>query len=153
MPSPDALTELLDEQRIRALAVAYAGGADRRDGAAVAALFVEDGLLEVRPVTGEPRRLEGRDAIATAIASLSRYLCTTHFLGQHAVALDGDQATGEVYCQAHHLIDTDQGRQNRTLWIRYQDRYVRSGEGWRIATRCLQTDWSELRPAPPLPDA
>lgn len=76
---------------------------------------------------------------------LRRYSGTFHHLGQRRVDLDGDEATGEVYCQAHHFVETDGRREDRVVFIRYQDAYVRRLEGWRFASRRLEVDWVEER--------
>ena len=144
----NALAEVAAKLEIRDLAARYARGADHHDGAAVAALFVPDGVLEVQHVEGPSRRLEGREAITRAVSSLVRYARTTHFLGQHLIDLQGDRATGEVYCQAHHLYRTGEGRLNRTVWIRYFDGYVHRDGRWWFSTRRLHADWSEIRPSP-----
>ena len=82
---------------------------------------------------------------AAALEGLRRYSGTFHHLGQRRVDLDGDEATGEVYCQAHHFAETDGRREDRVVFIRYQDAYVRRLEGWRFASRRLEVDWVEER--------
>ena len=67
--------------------------------------------------------------------------------GQSTVTVDGDRATGETYCLAHHLW-TEEGR--RTLMvmsIRYHDTFVRQGGRWFFAERRLITDWVDRRPS------
>ena len=139
------------EHAIRALVAAYARGADRHDGAAVAQVFLEDGILETSHTGRGRHRIRGRAAIARAINSLTRWEATTHFLGQHVIEFDGDHATGELYCQAHHLERASNGRYVRTLWIRYQDEYTEVDSAWYLRHRLLIVDWSEYRPAPAEP--
>ena len=129
-----------ESEQIRSLAIEYAEGVDRRRFDAVAELFLESGTLE------PPGALRsGRRDIAAALEGLRRYSGTFHHLGQRRVDLDGDDATGEVYCQAHHFVETDGRREDRVVFIRYQDAYVRRLEGWRFASRRLEVDWVEER--------
>ncbi len=147
------MDELRDRVAIRELVEAYAHGVDRLDPESVAALFCEDGVLEI--YEGDPDRVQpdrvrtGRREIADALAGLSRYAVTTHFLGQHSVQLDGDVATGETYCMAHHITDADGERRDKVLSIRYLDHFRRLDAQWRIELRRLAVDWSDHRVLPP----
>jgi uncharacterized protein (TIGR02246 family) len=126
-----------DWQSLRDLVAAYARGLDRREFDAVAHLFTPDGRL-----THRGRTTAGRAPLAQAFTALARYDVTTHFVGQQTVAIDGDRATGETYCLAHHLDATG----NRVLSIRYQDVFVRDSDRWLIDSRELIVDWEEQRP-------
>jgi hypothetical protein len=48
-------------------------------------------------------RLRGHAELAEAFKVLENYEITTHFNGQSTVTLDGDRASGETYCLAHHF--------------------------------------------------
>jgi uncharacterized protein (TIGR02246 family) len=150
-----ATSDDADRQALRDLVETYATTADRRQAEATAALFTPQGRLA--RYDGDPSQghllgeRNGRDELARAFAHLARYAVTTHFLGQQRVELDGDRATGETYCLAHHVtVDDDGGRTMMLMSIRYLDDYVRTEEGWRFAQRLLAVDWTEQRPmAPP----
>lgn len=143
--------QVADRLAIRELVDAYAHLADRRDPQGQAALFTDDARVAVydgEPDTTEPAQvLTGRNELATAFASLQNYDRTTHLNGQSTVTVDGDDATGETYCLAHHLW-TEQGQ--RTLMvmsIRYHDTFVRQSGRWFFAERRLITDWVDRRPS------
>ena len=64
--------------------------------------------------------------------------------------MDGDRATGESYCLAHHLSTSDDGQ--RTLMIasiRYLDEFVKEDGDWFFAERRLMVDWTETRQSTP----
>jgi ketosteroid isomerase-like protein len=147
------MDELADRVALRELVEAYAHNVDRLDPEAVAALFSPDGVLKIYegdPATVEPDRVRtGQREIATALAGLSRYEVTTHFLGQQSVQIDGDMATGETYCMAHHITATDGERLDKVLSIRYLDRFRRIDARWRIEERVLVVDWRDERVLPP----
>jgi len=148
MPAP--LPELQDRLELRQLVEAYAHGADRREAEAMALLFTEDGRLVI--YAGEPgaspptAQRTGRAEIGAAMTRLGRYVSTTHLLGQQSVVLDGDRATGETYCLAHHITDRDGQRSIYIMSIRYLDQYARVDGTWLIAERVLAVDWTETRP-------
>jgi uncharacterized protein (TIGR02246 family) len=146
---PIDLQHVADHMALRELVATYAHGVDRRDAHGVAALFTEDGRLAsyhgdaVTPVNDR----RGRDQIAAAMETMDRYLVTTHFLGQQNVVIDGDRATGETYCLAHHLYhEADDDWVNRVISIRYLDAYVRAGDNWLFFERRIVADWIEHRP-------
>jgi hypothetical protein len=148
----DGQAYLLDRLALRDLVEAYAFRVDSDDPASAAELFAPEGALRIFDAgQAEPvRERIGREAIATAMGGLSRYDRTLHVVANQAVEIDGDTATGHTYCLAHHLRDVE-GPDGVTapfdyvMHIRYLDRYVRLDEGWRIAQRHLQVEFTEDR--------
>jgi ketosteroid isomerase-like protein len=146
------LHALADRLEIRELVELYARAADRVDGAGAAALFTDNGVLRIfeRGDESPVRERSGREEIATAFAGLSRYEVTLHVVANHLVELDGDAATGETYCLAHHVRTIGEGEaahlSDYVMAIRYLDTYERTTDGWRIAQRNLQLEFTEERP-------
>ena len=141
------------------LSYAYARNADRIDADALGALFTDDGVLRVinRGAEGAPMERVGRTEIVSAIKRLDRYDVTFHMVGNHYYEIDneldddndnsdGDSATGEVYCVAHHVHGDPGSKRDHVMMIRYHDRYRRDAGGpWRFAERELHVDWTEER--------
>ena len=122
-------TEAADRLAIRELFDAYAHCADRRDADGQKALFTEDThfLVYMEGEGSEPtQELNGREALTPVFDDLNRYEATTHFNGQSTVALDGDRATGESYCLAHHLYTEDGERKLMVASLRYLDTFVKT---------------------------
>jgi len=55
--------------------------------------------------------------------------------------LDGDHATGESYCLAHHIWVEDGQRVLMIMAIRYHDTFIRQDGRWLFVHRELITDW------------
>ncbi len=110
-------TEAADRLAIRELVDAYARCADRRDAQGQMALFTEDAHFVVHMDARSPQpamELRRREDLAPVFADLNQYGATTHFMGQCTVVLNGDRATREAYCIAHH-VKSAQGK--RSLFI------------------------------------
>jgi hypothetical protein len=140
--------ELADRVAIRELVDAYARCADRRDAEGQKALFTEDThfVVYMDGHGSEPTQiLDAREALTPVFDDLNRYQATMHFNGQSTVALDGDRATGESYCIAHHLFTEDGGRKLMIAWLRYGDVFVKLDGAWLFAERSLYVDWTETR--------
>ncbi|GIF62666.1 hypothetical protein Ais01nite_07010 [Asanoa ishikariensis] len=139
-----------DRAALRDLVDAYARLADRRDPAGQAALFTQDARVTVfmgGTDAGEPAQvIEGRTTLESEFGALRNYEQTTHFNGQSTVTVEGDGATGETYCLAHHLWTEDGGRVLMVMSIRYHDRFVRQDGRWLFAERQLLVDWVDRRP-------
>lgn len=136
-----------DERALRALALAYALHADRREGDRVAELFEPDAALRMtwRDGTAPAAESRGHRRIASVIRRLERLTSTFHLVANHTMAVEGDEADGVVYCVAHHLSVVDGQRTDVVLYIRYLDRYRRTDCGWRFADRETVVDWQEER--------
>jgi hypothetical protein len=143
-------TEVADRVAIRELVDAYAHCADRRDAEGQKSLFTEDThfVVHMDGHGSEPTQvLDGREALTPVFADLNRYTATMHFNGQSTIVLDGDRATGESYCMAHHLsVGADGQRTLMIAAIRYDDVFVKQQGAWLFAERRLMVDWIETRP-------
>jgi len=152
MPSSrdHALDQLLVQNELRTLTLRYARAVDRRDYETLGELFVEDGAIHVHrgdPLTTEPYlSLEGRAAIIELMQRIEEWEKTQHHLSNQLFESDGEQATGESYCMAHHVSTLDGVPHDFTMAIRYQDRFVKDGDRWWFATRRLWVDWERDAP-------
>ena len=145
-------TEAADRLAIRELVDAYAHCADRRDADGQKSLFTEDThfVVYMEGEGSEPTQvLDGREALTPVFDALNNYQATMHFNGQSTIALDGDRATGESYCIAHHLFTEDGERKLMVAHIRYDDTIVKVDGAWLFAERKLYVDWTETRPCLP----
>jgi ketosteroid isomerase-like protein len=150
MADSDALSskEAADRLAIRTLVDAYAHCADRRDAAGQMALFTEDTrfIVFMDSRNPEPTQRIGRRAdLAPVFENLRTYEATTHFNGQSTVMLDGDRATGESYCLAHHVQVAGGKRSLMVASIRYLDSFTKTNSRWLFSERKLMVDWIETR--------
>jgi ketosteroid isomerase-like protein len=142
--------EAADRLAIRELIDAYAHCADRRDAKGQMALFTGDTrfLVFMDATAAKPtQELHGRESLAPVFDDLNQYVATMHFNGQSTILLDGDRATGESYCLAHHLkVGQDGQRTMMIASIRYLDELVKQDGQWLFAERRLMVNWAETRP-------
>jgi len=138
---------------LRSLAERYARGVDRRDDVeGFVALFLPDAVITIHDPSEstDPREIRGAERLGRIPEVITRYPKTFHMLGQSTYAIDEGEATGEVYCIAHHLtLDEPAGPGTGTdyvMFIRYEDTYRPDADGaWKFAQRRLRVDWTETR--------
>jgi hypothetical protein len=143
--------EPADHLAITMLAARYARGVDRRDAAALTALFTPDAVVVLPPElngAAAPSEVTGSEAISTSVLhSVSRFVLTRHVVEQHvAEMLSDDRAQGETYCTAHHIARRDDAHRDARVAIRYHDTYARTGGIWRFSRRQLVVDFIEQVP-------
>jgi hypothetical protein len=137
-----------DRLAIRELVDAYAFCADSRDAEGQKALFTDDThfVVYMGGEGSEPTDdLRGREALTPVFDTLNVYEVTMHFNGQSTVALEGDRATADTYCLAHHVYSEDGERKLMIAALRYQDAFAKADETWRFAERRLYVRWTETR--------
>ncbi|MFN8026912.1 MAG: nuclear transport factor 2 family protein [Acidimicrobiia bacterium] len=147
-----ALDEIVTKAALRNLAERYAQGVDRRDRDTFLSAFHPDATLAVHHPSEKEEGvnvMQGHDQIGEVPEFIKVYPKTYHVLGQSTYELDGDTATGETYCVAHHLTPDRHGGTNYVMYIRYADTYRREAGEWRIATRRVNVDWTDQRAANP----
>jgi hypothetical protein len=102
------------------------------------------------PSDADEPRVVPSERISRIPESIQRYAKTFHVLGQSTYDIGDGEATGEVYCIAHHLTPDQHGGTNYVMYIRYQDVYRPDVDGrWKFARRALRVDWTETRAANP----
>ena len=150
MPAPDPMTQL----ELQAVLARYAKGLDRRDRQLFLSAFHTDCRLRIHSPATDPTPVSdrrGHGELADVTDVIGRYAQTFHFLGQSAFQVDGDEATGETHCLAHHLTVGPHGGENLVMHIRYDERLRRGDDGeWRFVDRGVMIDWMDRRLAVPL---
>ncbi|MDQ1705165.1 MAG: hypothetical protein QOF18_1531 [Frankiaceae bacterium] len=138
-----------ERRELHELVERYAQAVDRADGAGVAELFTDDGVLSTwmdpgrdQP-TGERR---GRAEIAAAVDGIAQYAATHHTISSHSSVVDGATASGETLCTAHHLVDEDGHRHDRVLYVRYVDAFARASGPWLFSRREMHVQWISILP-------
>lgn len=137
-----------DRLAMRELVDAYARCADRSEADGQKALFTEDTHFVVYMDgvgTAPTQDLYGREELTAVFAALNQYEVTMHFNGQSTVTLEGDRATGETYCIAHHVFTADGERRIMLAYLRYCDTFVKQGRAWLFSERKLYLEFSETR--------
>jgi hypothetical protein len=141
---------------LRALVDRYAAAMDGTDLEIFERLFVPEGSLVVRaPDREKPLGVfhgPGPDGVGLITRLLRRhYQSTLHNITTHQATIDGDEATGTTYCLAYHVVGGEDGGALETLGVRYEDRFVRTRDGWRFHRRDATRLWSQTTPTPTHP--
>jgi 3-phenylpropionate/cinnamic acid dioxygenase small subunit len=124
------VTERDDRQDISDLLVRYATGIDRRDWPLFRTVFTDDCELDY----GEIGSWRGADAVTDfmdRVHALAGH--TLHRLTNHAITVDGDNATARTYIDGLIMAGDNSSGVNAVGF--YDDEIVRTGQGWRIARR------------------
>lgn len=133
-----AETDAADRHAIVDVTIAYCWALDTRAWDDLDDVFLPDATADL----GRP--LAGRDAIKERISSaLSPLDGSQHLVATHQVRVDGDRATSRCYLQAQHMV----GEGTFMFAGRYEDRFVRTPDGWRIEHRDLARMWTAGDPS------
>ena len=135
--------EILEHKTaLRELVDTFSNLADVKDAQAQTFLFTEDAMVETFREGASVSRLEGRQQIGEAFGRfLSNFKTVYHMNGQHTVTINGDTATGTLYCLTT-LITADQMK--TTIGVKYNDEYVLVDGKWLISKRTSYFEWQEV---------
>jgi hypothetical protein len=139
--SQNILQEILDRIEIEALLCKYMRSLDRMLFDELREIFHDDSVVDV----GGLFKGTGAQYAVHASNFLSACESTHHQLGQMSIRLEGHKAYGESYFTAYHKVTKDGISNDLIVAGRYKDRYENRGQGWRIASRIVITDWSSTR--------
>jgi ketosteroid isomerase-like protein len=143
---PDDPLRLADRLAIQELRARYTHHYDDGDLEAFVALFAEDGVLQLGPAGYARGHDELRAALAGPMAA-AEFAC--HFTTDEITEFTGpDRARGTCRFALHYGRAPDiQGAGT------YHDEYVRTGGGWRFASRTISFFYMGPRstPWPPTP--
>ena len=134
-------TAVEDYVAIQQLMYHYASCADQKNYAGFKNVFCEDAVFDY-----SGRLVTPRSAIQEMMGALEKYTLTQHQIHNTVYDVEGDTATGETYCLASHLRESDSGLVKIDMGITYKDRLRRTPEGWRIQYRGFNLLWSQTAP-------
>lgn len=124
------MTERSDAQDISDVLVRYATGIDRRDWALFRTVFTDDCELDY----GEIGSWTGVDAVTEfMVAAHEMAGHTMHRITNQVVSVAGDSATARAYVDA--LIMAQDNSSGVNAAGLYDDEFVRTDAGWRLARR------------------
>lgn len=133
-----------DQQEITDLVARYADGVNRKDKETWRAIWAEDGKYSL---SGGLKK-DSRDAIIELFAqSMESVESMVQLVHNGTVEIDGDSGTGRWYISEQQMLGEDK---NFFVIGVYQDRYIRTKDGWKFAERHLdllhrQKHGSEMR--------
>lgn len=134
---------MADREDIIDLAVRYAWALDTKNVDGLREVFTQDATAMLRGV-----ECSGVDQIIARIGgSILRLDRTQHLISNHEVVVAGDTATHRCQLQSQHVRAGVEGGDNFIVGGYYDDRVVRTPDGWRIAHRLMQQTWTEGNPA------
>ena len=124
------------------VAVRYTWALDTKNLDDLRNVFTSDATAVLRGV--ECTGVE--EIIARIGGAVTRLDRTQHLVGNHLVSVDGDTGTHRCHLQSQHVLEGTEGGDNYIVGGYYDDRVVRTADGWRIAHRVMQQTWSEGNP-------
>lgn len=140
----DTLQSLIDKEAIRELVLLYSRAIDRKDVALLRDLYTDDATDSHGDSFDGPA-----DAYCDFIEKSLPYMpYSGHHVCNHLISVAGDEANGEVYALAYHIIPTREGGQEEDFMaVRYIDNYRRCADDkWRFAKRVVTYDLKLRRP-------
>ncbi len=130
-----------DHIALRHLVTAYARAVDTYDGPSFARLFAPQAVIE-----GTGVRIATPEALAGVPDALRVFTKTFHAIYNTLFRVDGDRATGVVYCAAHHLTPMSADKHDDlVMYLIYNDDYVRNGQAWLFQKRKVDIEFTENR--------
>lgn len=112
----------------------YARGVDRMDAELMQSAFLDDAVDCHGPLTQSPAQF-----VDWWFPLQGSRQATQHFIANHSVDIDGDQAHAETY----FIVSTKLRGEDEAQMFggRYVDRLQRRDGAWKIAVRVVITDW------------
>jgi 3-phenylpropionate/cinnamic acid dioxygenase small subunit len=124
--------ERSDHDLISDVLIRYATGIDTRDWALFRTCFTDDVQADYGPGVGSWTDVDGITEYMTEMHQ--DMLDTKHMLSNFVITIDGDTASASTYVHAVLVVTNDP-----PTWFepvgRYEDRLVRTPDGWRISHR------------------
>jgi ketosteroid isomerase-like protein len=130
---------LQDEKEIVDVINAYTTALDTRDWELLASCFTPDGDADFGNIAGVGALDTPQAVVDLCRGALQNLQATQHLQGNYTVEVDGDTATAFCNLQANHFMEGAPGGGVFTVWGTYTDRFVRTGDGWKIKHRDLKS--------------
>ncbi len=136
---PLSLQEISDRIEIEDLIWHYSDIIDRKAFDELDTVFTEDAHIDYSVFGGSVGNRA--ETIEFLHGAMGAFPYTQHLNANMQVKLDGDVAYGHIMCFNPQEMKTPDGSTTWMLGLWYNDKYVRTADGWRIAERVEQRSW------------
>lgn len=129
-----SLQEISDRLEIQQVMIDYASAIDRRQFDELDNVFTADAYIDYRPMGGVDGRFpEVKAWLSQILPTFPTYF---HMNSNIAIKFDGDKASTRMICFNPMIVDLPgKGRQTVFYGLWYNDKFVRTPNGWRICER------------------
>ena len=134
MTLEDRLRRLEDIEEIRRLRNMYHYFINERQPDRFREIYTDDAVLQF----DKHMTIEGIEAIVTALGNVPERTLIKQFIHSHQVDVDGDDASAFAYLDARY----GQDGQSLIVAARYDEKYKRTAEGWRISWTTIEVIFS-----------
>jgi hypothetical protein len=141
-----SLQELSDRVELEQLSVTYANAIDSGNWNDLDKVFTPDAYIDYRALGGiDGRYPQIKQWLGEVLPKFPGYC---HLVGNIAVTVTGDTATGRTLCiNPMNTPLPEGGAQVMFLGLWYVDKYVRTSAGWRFTERVEQPCFQHNVPA------
>lgn len=133
----DVTSMMQDQNEVSEIISTYSTifiASDGHDWEACLNCFVDEPEIDYASLNGQPSaRVKAADLIAGWKGFLPRFNFTLHYLTNHRVVVEGDQATGFCYGHAIHHLPNATGGDLWGVYGTYDFRLVKTDKGWRVS--------------------
>jgi len=144
MTTPDAgaLAALVDRLAIDDLVTAYADALDHRAWDRFAQCFTADATVDYTSSGGPAGPLT--EVLPWLEEMLALFSMSQHLVTNRMVQVTGDEASGRAYFFNPMRLRAHGDGAEALFYVGgyYDDRFVRTGDGWRIAARLESMAWT-----------
>jgi 3-phenylpropionate/cinnamic acid dioxygenase small subunit len=135
--------EMSDRFEIQDLIYRYAQIIDSKDFDALATeIFTADAHIDYSVFGGSKGGLEETVDFLKQAMTAEVFPAHQHLNANLQITVSGDEASGRVMCfNPQQLAMPDESTQLFMLGLWYVDKYVRTGQGWRMCERVEEKSW------------
>ncbi|MFN0089469.1 MAG: nuclear transport factor 2 family protein [Acidimicrobiales bacterium] len=161
MSDRDHLQTLLDRAAISDVLHVYATGLDAQDWALWRSAFVERIVFDLSSVTGKaPVETAVEQQVEFVRTQFAGFDATQHMITNHRHTIEGDRARVVAHMRAEHWVTFDEddlvrldqrgdgpaGGDRYSMFGYYDDKLVRTAEGWKLVAVQLKLTRTEGNP-------
>ncbi|MEX2394610.1 MAG: nuclear transport factor 2 family protein [Actinomycetota bacterium] len=123
----------------------YARGIDSKDWDLVLSCFTADAVLDYSAFGGPNGAAQ--TVVDWISSSVANFAMTQHHITNRHITLDGDEAVCIAELFAPMGMATGEGKMSMLLTGgSYNDRFIRTDEGWKISKRVFEKAWMATGP-------
>lgn len=146
MTDTEKLQRLIDKSEITEVLGNYAAGLDAQDWDLWRSIFLDEVVFDLTSWSGGETRLQKTDKVVPPQAALFAELSMTqHFIAIPRITIEGDRARALAAMRAEHWIEFEppEGTGRYTMFGFYDDKLVRTDQGWKISEMQLNVTHTE----------